>query len=240
MSEKAASAVNACFGSIEEVVNQLAEAGAFGEHGDKVAAVMNLVIGAAKAVVSCVVGGFSGVADIVGAACSLTAEAVRVAQEVIVLVAEAMGKQQRISEEMMLALTIIGLCLDVAGAACSMAEGGKSGGDAPKASAGLGQAQRTRVSTVVERTLESVASGARIGEASFGGAASIDGADAREASALAEHDKARLEAATAGFDRARRALEEVFEELRTVRDDLEQMTDLRDQTAAALLGAARA
>jgi hypothetical protein len=85
-----------------------------------------------------------------------------------------------------------------------------------------------------------VASGATIGEVSFGAAATIDGADAGEALALAQRDEARVEAATTRIGEARDALEEVFEELRAVRDDLEALTDASDRTAAALLAPARA
>jgi hypothetical protein len=237
MSEKAASAVNAAFGSIEEVVDQLADAGAFGEHGDKVAAVLRLAIGAAKAVVSCVVGGFNGVADIVGAACSLTAEAVRVAQEVVVLVAEAAGKEQKLSKELMLALSLINLCLDVAGAACSLADGAR-GDQATTRS--LDERQRARISTLASSALTAAASGAKIGEASFGAAASIDRAASQESKDLAQRDEARIDAATASLDAARRALEQVFEELRSVRDDVDALTELRDRTADALLAPARA
>lgn len=237
MSQKAASAVNAAFGSIEEVIGQLADAGAFGEHGDKVAAVLKLVVGAAKAVVSCVVGGFNGVADIVGAACSLTAEAVSVAQQVIVLVAEAAGKEQKLSKELMLALSLISLCLDVAGAACSLSDGGR---DAQPSASSLSQKQRNRISTLASSALTSIASGAKIGEASFGAAASIDRADSQEAKDLAERDEARVEAATASIDAARRALEAVFDELRAVRDDVEMLTELHDRAAAELLAPARA
>ena len=227
--EKQASIINACFGVIEDIINQLAEAGAFGENGDKVAAVLNLVVGAAKAIVSCVVGGVSGVAEIVGAVCELTAEAVKVAQEVVVMVYEALDKEDQLSQEMMLALSLIGLCLDIAGAACSATEGGGEG------EVDADDGRRERIATIVKSVLGAVEGGAGLGESSFGSAAAIDSADAEEAEARGEREQSRVEVATARIAEARNALEDVFSELNMVLDDVDGLMELDDRVYANAL-----
>lgn len=229
INEKQASIINACFGVIEDIINQLAEAGAFGEHGDKVAAVINLVVGAAKAIVSCVVGGVSSVTEIVGAVCNLTAEAVRMAQEVITLVYEAMDDEGQLSQEMMLALNLISLCLDIAGAACSIAEGAQDGGANEGNPRGSDAARRERIGQVITTVLQSTETGAKLGETSFGTASTMDMADAEEAESMAQREETRVERATARISTARRALEEVFDELNMVLDDVEHLMEGGDR-----------
>ncbi len=221
LSEKAAMGIRAALGSIEDIVNCLAGVGAFGEHGETVAAVLNLVLGAAQAIVSCVVGGWDSAVQIVGNVLSLTSTTVKAAQEAVVLVAEEMGKREELSSEVMLALEILSMCLDIAAAGCSFAESG-DGDSSPET------ARERRVVQLVEVTEDVTVSAARLTAAGFDASAALDTADADDARALAEFERTTIDAAVTRIRKAREALAELFEELETVRDEVEAMIELSD------------
>jgi hypothetical protein len=223
LSDKAAMGIRAAFGSIEDIINSLAAVGAFGEHGDTVAKVLNLVVGAAQAIVSCVVGGWDNAAQIVGNVLSLTSTTVKAAQEAIMLVAEEMDAQGKLSPEAMLALEIVALCLDVAAAGCALG-GGDEGGSGTTATPTRGAAG-ARAVQLTELSCEATESAALAAKAGFDVSIDLDRADAAEAEASAEAERLLIDAAAARIASAREALQSVFEDLEAVRDEVDSMLE---------------
>lgn len=219
LSERAAMGIRAALGSIEDIVNSLAEVGAFGEHGETVAAVLNLVLGAAEAIVACAVGSWDGAAQIVGNVLSLTSTAVTAAQEALVIVAEEMGEQGKLSPEVMLALEIVAMCLDVAAAGCSFAEGSTDRSNS--------SSRTTRRRTqFVDLTKDVTVSSANAAAAGFTASADLHLAEADEARAMAQYEESMIEVAAARIASARDMLAEIFEDLEAVRDEVEAMFEL--------------
>ena len=237
LSEKTARRILACLGNLEAIVQELADRGAFGRRGQLVSQIFSLVTGAAKAIVSCIFGGGSGVADLVGKICQLSATGLGLALETAALVERELPQHSKLPPALRFALDLVKLGLELGAGACSLA-----GQGAPaKTSARIELASLPRATQ-----LRSTASWSRlVAAASQLGAAGLEGwsrsslAEADRLDAVAVRERALIQRASTQLEKVRGELRELYQGLNQTRDDVQEMLRNSNRLESCLMASQR-
>lgn len=215
---KIAKGISAALGALDQVVASLAEAGVLGPKGEVVAKAFTLAVDAALTVLSCVFSGGSGALKVVSSICAITADVVDLAKVAYEAVIEERGTE--LNEDAQMAMQIIAIVLELAAAACSVAQ----------ASSGDNESLGAQVAQNASGWTKIAASGTSAG---FELAEGLAQSAAQEAEAMSEKEAALADTFLARLKDGHAVLKQLLDEIMDVRADVDTMIQIDGETAMA-------